>query len=116
VVIGPFEEVHVLHRRLRADDLELVRHADGGWHFDGSNFLELRVVPIDGPDPRLMIGFEGIRRLPSAVRSGSSIRLYADRLLIGPQDEWQATDDDESRSWVVCDTGARSRGIVLKAA
>ncbi len=80
VRLGPFPEVHLTHRRMRAGQLEIVRHFDGGWHWIGASFLEARIEPTTAGDRLIRLAFARPWARPSPRGSASDVRLYGSPL------------------------------------
>lgn len=116
VRLGPFSEVHLTHRRMRAGQLEIVRHFDGGWHWIGASFLEARLEPTMASDRFIRVDFVRPWARPSPRESALDVRLYGDRLYLGPDGQWVATDDDDGRCWIAESTGLANDELVVAAA
>lgn len=116
VRLGPFREVLLTHRRMRAGELEIVRHFDGGWHWNGASFLEARLEPTVASDCLISVGFARPWAMPSPRELASTALLYGARLYLGPDGLWAATDDDDGRCWIAESTGLANDELVLTAA
>lgn len=115
VQLGPFDRIQIGHRRLVAGKQKLLRHFDGGWHWNGRSYLEARVEPI-APASGVIVAFTRPWASTSPAERGDAVRLYASRLFVGRDDFWVATDDDDGRCWIAEATGLASDGITLQAA
>lgn len=116
VRFGPFREVLLTHRRMRAGQLEIVRHFDGGWHWNGASFLEARLEPTVASDRLITVDFARPWARPSPKELASTARLYGDRLYLGPDGGWVATDDDDGRCWIAESTGLANDELIVAAA
>ena len=110
VRLGPFEDIRLQHRRLLADGTAVVRHHDGGWHFEGHSFLRATVTA--SPRERLTVVFAK----SEPVEKAHEIVLFADRLILQPGDRTIAFDDDDWRCWVSARTGLVNDHIRVDAA
>lgn len=113
-VVGPFSEIHVTHRRLRAGGVEIVRHFDGGWHHDGGSFLEVRVELVQ-PSQGGLVQIDFVRPWatePPPERIATAV-LYGDRLLAGRNGRWIATNDDDAHCWVAEESGLVNKELIL---
>jgi hypothetical protein len=115
VSLGPFDRIQIGHRRLVAGELKLLRHFDGGWHWNGRSYLEARINPVGLAD-RVMVDFVRAWAATSPGEQGDAARLLAGRLYIDHDDRWVATDDDDGRCWIAEATGLASAEVTLKAA
>jgi hypothetical protein len=116
VRLGPFAQVRLTHRRMRAGDLEIVRHFDGGWHWNGASFLEAGIQPAMATERLIKVDFARPWARPTRGESAEAVRLYGDRLYLQPAHSWVATDDDEGRCWVAESTGLANEEVVVAAA
>ncbi len=115
VRLGPLSEIRLTHRRLRAGTLEVVRHVDGGWHFDDGVFLEVRLeTSRAGAARRIQIDFGRPWAQSTPATSGQTARLYGDRLFL-EFDRWVASDDEDSDCWVSEETGLANEELRVSA-
>ena len=116
VRLGPFREARLSHRRMRAEDLEIVRLFDGAWHWGPRRFIASRLETVGSASGRLMhVRFQRPWGSIELGRLTDAARLYSDRLIIGSQEEWFATDDDDVRCWVSEGSGLAHEEIVIAA-
>lgn len=115
VRLGPFRTIEIAHRRLRAGDIRILRHFDGGWHWGDHSYLEAR-IETSARHRAVRISYEHSGGKHSPADSAAALRLYGDRLLSITDNRWVATDDDDARCWVVEATGLVSGAMRLAAA
>lgn len=113
VRLGPFDRIEVAHRRLRAAGFKLLRHFDGGWHWNEASYLEARIEPAP-PTDRVRLTHTHAGRIATETTGG--LRLYGGHAYTIPAGSWVATDDDDGRCWVAEASGLISEMVVLPAA
>jgi hypothetical protein len=114
--LGPFASIRLEHRRLWAGDEEIIRHVDGAWHIGEAAHLRARVTPVDSNRRGVTISFTEPWGRDAPTERSSSADLYGDRLLLGSNSAWAATDDDEGRCWVSERTGLANRALIISGA